>query len=270
MNCEVHLYVEHSVSVVEALEVIKELTYHNEAGRVTGHEMDNSTGDVGGNYVRDEPPSRGKEVVDDIVQEDTVGNDSDRDASDNSEESMENIYFDDSEEDMDLGLDDGFSDIDESAGDKNGEQLESSKHGSEKIKKKKMRTIHEAAPTDVIPQLRKLIIKLHQLIRLLLVKIHDIEEEYICDDLKSGDDFVVDGSERPRAGRTTTYRLKTLVRRHTCGKVFGNNNAKVSLMAKVLVNKMRFNNKVTLKEVMDDIRTAYSTGITISRAFKVR
>ncbi|KAJ1401782.1 hypothetical protein SESBI_28543 [Sesbania bispinosa] len=100
-----------------------------------------------------------KEPVDDIVQGDTSGNDSDGDASYSSEDSMENIYFDDSEEDKELGLDDGFSDIDEMTGEKNDEQPESSsvmeKNGTGRIKKKKLKTmkhpVHEATPTDVTP-----------------------------------------------------------------------------------------------------------------------
>ncbi|KAJ1399869.1 hypothetical protein SESBI_29991 [Sesbania bispinosa] len=296
----------------EATKVTKELTYHNEAGGVSGQGLCNTTGHVVGNYVRKEPPNKGKELVDeDMVQGDTGGNDSDGDASDSSEDSTENIYFDDSEEDGDLGLDDGFSDIeDEMTGEKDDDQPESS---TRRIKKKRLKTmkhpVHEAAPSDVTPPSQEADSQAAPIHEAALVdedplehdgvpndanteiflpenveRIHDMEEEYISDELESGDDSDVDGGERPRypkfreedmckefrVGRTTTYRLKTLVARHTCGRVFGNNNAKVGWVAKVIVNKMRSNNKVTLKEVVDDIRTTYSTGITISRAFKAR
>ncbi|KAJ1415507.1 hypothetical protein SESBI_17934 [Sesbania bispinosa] len=282
----------------EATKVTKELTYHNEAGGVSGQGLCNATGDVVGNYVREEPLNKGKEpVYEDMVQGDTGGNDSDGDASDSNEDSMENIYFDDSEEDRDLGLDDGFSDIeDEMTAEKDADQPESS---TRRIKKKKLKTmkhpVHEAAPSDVTPPSQgtdSQVAPVHEAapvdedppehdgvpndanteIFLLenVERIHDMEEEYISDDLESEDDSDVDGSERPRVGRTTTYRLKTLVGRHTCGRVFGNNNAKAGWVAKVIVNKMRSNNKVTLKEVVDDIRTTYSTRITISRAFKAR
>ncbi|KAJ1387106.1 hypothetical protein SESBI_40276 [Sesbania bispinosa] len=171
----------------EATKVTKELTYHNEAGGVSGQGLCNATSHVVGNYVRKEPPNKGKEPVDeDMVQGDTGGNDSDGDASDSSEDSMENIYFDDSEEDRDLGLDDGFSDIeDEMTGEKDDDQPKSS---TRRIKKKRLKTmkhpVHEAAASD------------------------------------------------------------TLVARHTCGRVFGNNNAKAGWVAKVIVNKMMSNNKV--------------------------
>ncbi|KAJ1389029.1 Transposase, MuDR, plant [Sesbania bispinosa] len=339
-KCEVHLYVEHSVSVVEATKVTKELTYHNEAGGVSGQGLCNATGHVVGNYVRKEPPNKGKEPVDeDMVQGDTGGNDSDGDASDSSEDSMENIYFDDSEEDRDLGLDDGFSDIeDEMTGEKDDDQPESS---TIRIKKKRLKTmkhpVHEAAPSGVTPPSQEAdsqTAPIHEAAPVdedplehdgvpndanteiflpeNVERIHDMEEEYISDELESGDDSDVDGGERPRypkfreedmckefrfklgmefcslkqfkdfvlehsvlngrqiryvkndavrvrvacskncpftifvsrVGRTTTYRLKTLVARHTCGRVFGNNNAKAGWVAKVIVNKMRSNNKV--------------------------
>ncbi|KAJ1398084.1 hypothetical protein SESBI_31320 [Sesbania bispinosa] len=256
----------------EATKVTKELTYHNEAGGVSGQGLCNATGHVVGNYVRKEPPNKGKEPVDeDMVQGDTGGNDSDGDASDSSEDSMENIYFDDSEEDRDLGLDDGFSDIeDEMTGEKDDDQPESS---TRRIKKKRLKTmkhpVHEAAPSDVTPPSQEAdsqAAPIHEAAPVdedplehdgvpndanteiflpeNVERIHDMEEEYISDELESGDDSDVDGGERPRVGRTTTYRLKTLVARHTCGRVFGNNNAKAGWVAKVIVNKMRSNNKV--------------------------
>ncbi|KAJ1433698.1 Transposase, MuDR, plant [Sesbania bispinosa] len=44
-----------------------------------------------------------------------------------------------------------------------------------------------------------------------------------------------------RVGRSTTYRVKTLVGRHTCGRVFDNNNAKASWVAKAVVNRLKSN-----------------------------
>ncbi|KAJ1377592.1 hypothetical protein SESBI_48735, partial [Sesbania bispinosa] len=149
---------------VEATVVTKQLTYNNEAAGVTRQGLCNAT---------------------------------DGDASDSSEDFMENIYFDDSEEDKDLRLDDGFSDIDEMTGEKNGEQPECStmmeKHGTRRIKKKEMKTmkhpVHEAAPNDVTPPSQETDKNVE--------RIHDMEEEYISDDLESGDDSDIDGSERP-------------------------------------------------------------------------
>ncbi|KAJ1409570.1 hypothetical protein SESBI_22626 [Sesbania bispinosa] len=242
-----------------------------EAGVVSGKGLCNATGEVMGNVVREEPPKKGKEAVDEnMVQGDTGGNDSDGDTSDSSEDSMENIHFDDSEEDRDLGLDDGVSDIDdEMTGEKDADQPESS---TRRNKKKKMKTmkhlVHESAPSDVPPPSQETdsqaapaheaapvdeeppeddgvsnVANTEIFLPENVDRIHDMEEEYISDDLESGDDSDVDGSERPRVGRTTTYRLKTLVARHTCGRVFGNNNAKAGWVAKVIVNKMKCNNK---------------------------
>ncbi|KAJ1410041.1 hypothetical protein SESBI_22276 [Sesbania bispinosa] len=243
-------------------------------------------GNVSKKQRKEGATNKGKEPVDeDMVQGDTGGNDSYGDASDSSEDSMENIYFDDSEEDRDLGLDDGFSDIeDEMTGEKDDDQHESS---TRRIKKKRLKTmkhpVHEAAPSDVTPPSQEAdsqAAPIHEAAPVdedplehdgvpndanteiflpeNVERIHDMEEEYISDELESGDNSDVDGGERPRypkfreedmckefrVGRTTTYRLKTLVARHTCGRVFGNNNAKAGWVAKVIVNKMRSNNKI--------------------------
>ncbi|KAJ1380009.1 hypothetical protein SESBI_46390 [Sesbania bispinosa] len=116
---------------------------------------------------------------------------------------------------------------------------------------------------------------------------HGMEEEYMSEELESCDESDCEENDRPRVrvaysqnceftmlvsrvGRSTTYRVKTLVGRHTCGRVFDNNNAKAGWVAKAVVNRLKSNSKVTLKEVVEDTRTTYSTGITISRAFKAR
>ncbi|RDX79885.1 hypothetical protein CR513_39636, partial [Mucuna pruriens] len=73
-----------------------------------------------------------------------------------------------------------------------------------------------------------------------------------------------------RVVRSHTYRLKTLVPNHTCGRVLDNKNAKAKWVAKVIVDKLKANNKLKSNEVINDIRITYATEITLSRAFKAR
>ncbi|KAJ1403342.1 hypothetical protein SESBI_27345 [Sesbania bispinosa] len=65
--------------------------------------------------VREMVDTRGKGVVEDVtVQKGNVnGDDADGEGSDSSDESVNNIHFEDSEEEGDLGLGHGFSDFDE-------------------------------------------------------------------------------------------------------------------------------------------------------------
>ncbi|KAJ1436547.1 hypothetical protein SESBI_04158 [Sesbania bispinosa] len=73
-----------------------------------------------------------------------------------------------------------------------------------------------------------------------------------------------------KVGRTSTYRMKTLVGRHTCGRIFNNKNASSQWVAKVMVDKLKSNNNLTLKDRVEGIRMNYSAGISIDRAFKAR
>lgn len=74
-----------------------------------------------------------------------------------------------------------------------------------------------------------------------------------------------------RVGTQHTYRLKTYVPHHTCGRVFNNSNAKSKWVAKVVIDRMKSTTSdVKLSDIISEIRNNYSTGITMSRAWKAK
>ncbi|KAJ1402249.1 hypothetical protein SESBI_28144 [Sesbania bispinosa] len=113
-KCEVHVFVEHSVNIGTNVEENRVLTYHEGGG-------DGVVRDGGVSGVRQKLPIRDKGVIvnevvneDNVDMDDAVGDDTIRDDSEaSSDESVKDVYFDDSEEDRDMGLDDGFSDMEE-------------------------------------------------------------------------------------------------------------------------------------------------------------
>jgi hypothetical protein len=73
-----------------------------------------------------------------------------------------------------------------------------------------------------------------------------------------------------RVVRTHTFRVKTLVQKHTCGRVFQNKSTTSGWVTKVLVEKMKNSEIFNINQVVGEIRTKFSTSITPSRAFKAR
>ena len=73
-----------------------------------------------------------------------------------------------------------------------------------------------------------------------------------------------------KCGGTHTFRVKTLVPQHTCGRVFDNKNANSKWVAKVMVDKLRNNSKVTIRDIIGEIRGSYSTRITKWRALRAK
>lgn len=73
-----------------------------------------------------------------------------------------------------------------------------------------------------------------------------------------------------RVVRTHTFRVKTLVQKHTCGRVFQNKSTTSGWVTKVLVEKMKNSETFNINQVVGEIRTKFSTSITPSRAFKAR
>ena len=53
--------------------------------------------------------------------------------------------------------------------------------------------------------------------------------------------------------RSETFRMKTLAPQHTCGRVFKNKNANFKWVTKVMVDKLRNNNKVTINDIISEI-----------------
>ncbi|KAJ1392294.1 hypothetical protein SESBI_35938 [Sesbania bispinosa] len=56
-----------------------------------------------------------------------------------------------------------------------------------------------------------------------------------------------------KVGGDQTYRMKTLIPRHTCGRVFNNKNAKSVWVAKKMVDKFRRGNGVSISEIIDEV-----------------
>jgi len=71
-----------------------------------------------------------------------------------------------------------------------------------------------------------------------------------------------------KVGASHTFRVKTLVDTHSCGRVFGNQNSNKDWVSKVVVDKFRNVDKMTTNEITDDIKKTYSAGITIWRVVK--
>jgi len=70
--------------------------------------------------------------------------------------------------------------------------------------------------------------------------------------------------------RTTTFKVKTLKPKHTCGKVIENKNAKSKWVAKKILGRMTNDNDMKLDQVIDEVRTRYSTEIPVCRTFRTR
>nr|KYP42520.1 hypothetical protein KK1_036047 [Cajanus cajan]KYP42521.1 hypothetical protein KK1_036048 [Cajanus cajan] len=68
-----------------------------------------------------------------------------------------------------------------------------------------------------------------------------------------------------------TYRLNTLHDKHACGRVFHKTCAKSSWVAKLFINKMKATTSdMALKDIVGEIQVNYSTGISMSRAWRAK
>lgn len=57
---------------------------------------------------------------------------------------------------------------------------------------------------------------------------------------------------------------------HQCARVLNNKNAKVTRVAKQLLERLKSNSKMSNSEIVNDIRTRFSVGITSSTAYKAK
>ncbi|XP_047163759.1 uncharacterized protein LOC124833342 [Vigna umbellata] len=73
-----------------------------------------------------------------------------------------------------------------------------------------------------------------------------------------------------KVGGKQTFRVKTLVGRHNCGRVFGNKSANVNWIAQVLVDRFVNVANMTVNQIIDDIKKSFSVGITAWKARKVK
>ncbi|XP_017416436.1 uncharacterized protein LOC108327219 [Vigna angularis] len=73
-----------------------------------------------------------------------------------------------------------------------------------------------------------------------------------------------------KVGGKQTFRVKTLVGRHSWGRVFGNKSANVSWIAQVLVDRFVNVANMTVNQIIDDIKKSFSVGITAWKAGKAK
>ena len=74
-----------------------------------------------------------------------------------------------------------------------------------------------------------------------------------------------------KVGDRHTYQIKTLKPKHTCGKTTKNKSASSRWVANfVVVNKLQTTKKVTITDIMDDMRKNHSVGITMGKAWKAK
>jgi len=73
-----------------------------------------------------------------------------------------------------------------------------------------------------------------------------------------------------KVGGKQTFRVKTLVGGHKCGRVFGNKNANTDWIAQVLIDRFMNVGIMTVNQIIDEIKKTYSFGITAWRAGKAK
>ncbi|XP_047172087.1 uncharacterized protein LOC124840131, partial [Vigna umbellata] len=71
-------------------------------------------------------------------------------------------------------------------------------------------------------------------------------------------------------GGKETFRVKTLVGRHRCGRVFGNKSANVNWIAQVLVDMFVNVDNMKVNEIIDGIKKSFSIGISAWKAGKAK
>ncbi|WVZ23933.1 hypothetical protein V8G54_002477 [Vigna mungo] len=69
-----------------------------------------------------------------------------------------------------------------------------------------------------------------------------------------------------KVGGKETFRVKTLVGRHMCGRVFGNKSASVNWIAQVLIDRFVNVASLSVNQIIDDIKKSFSVGITAWKA----
>ncbi|WVZ11944.1 hypothetical protein V8G54_016474 [Vigna mungo] len=73
-----------------------------------------------------------------------------------------------------------------------------------------------------------------------------------------------------KVGGKETFRVKTLVGRQRCGRVFGNTSASVNWIAQVLIDRFVNVASMIVNQIIDDIKKSFSVGITAWKAGKAK
>ncbi|XP_014499233.1 uncharacterized protein LOC106760293 [Vigna radiata var. radiata] len=84
---------------------------------------------------------------------------------------------------------------------------------------------------------------------------------------KKGCGFVIMAS---KVGGRKTFRVKTLVGRHKCGRVFGNKSASAQWIAQVLVDIFVNVGGMTVNQIIDETKKSFSVGITPWKAGRAK
>jgi hypothetical protein len=73
-----------------------------------------------------------------------------------------------------------------------------------------------------------------------------------------------------KVGGKHTYSVKTIKGEYTCGRVYNNMIASAKWISTKIIDKMKVARKVTVGEIIDDVRVNFSTGVTPWRGWKAR
>ncbi|XP_027922943.1 uncharacterized protein LOC114180850 [Vigna unguiculata] len=73
-----------------------------------------------------------------------------------------------------------------------------------------------------------------------------------------------------KVGGSQTFRVKTLVGSHRCGRVMFNKNANKDWIAQVLLDKFLDMGNMTVNQIIDEVRKNYSVGVTPWRAARAK
>lgn len=67
-----------------------------------------------------------------------------------------------------------------------------------------------------------------------------------------------------------TFQVKIVNEKHECGRVFDNSNAKARWVAKVIVDKLKSNSKISVDEIIVVMKNTYDIGIKTCTTIKAR
>lgn len=346
-NCDVELYVEPKESKIDLCVLLS---------KGKGVFLSKGKGVVGADVEQSN-----KEKVDSDVDESQYETD-----EDSSDDSVKDVHFDDSQGERAFCLDDGFDDLvnevplnvsnqECAAAPGNvhvGEIVSLVQNASDNAHEAgsdggKMLLINNAPQKSPLKKKKKTLKKFNCEVNSLNIiipdkaNLHDIDDEYLTDEMDSASDVDTDGEGRPpivrfnseevmtktfkfevgmefsslkqfkdailehsvlnsreikfvkndkhrcrvvckkkteyrylvfcsRVVRTTTFKVKTLKPKHTCGMVIENKNAKSKWVVKKILERMTNDNDMKLDQVIDEGRTRYSTDIPACRAFRAR
>ncbi|KAJ1400276.1 hypothetical protein SESBI_29660 [Sesbania bispinosa] len=183
----------------------------------------------------------------------------DEDGYDSSDESLHNVHFNDSEEERDLGSDDGFNlpehkrkkrrkqpIFDESGISQNVDESGPTQNVDEEGARATNAVVNDVPATTEVPHAIEA-----EFVPENISNMHQMDDDYSTEELESDCyDSALEDNDRPhypkykqedmsRWGGSSTFRVKTLVGRHNCGRWFANKNASTKWVARVVVDKFR-------------------------------